>query len=281
MLPRSPTAARARARAVRRALLVLASLCVLAPFLFPFYWMAAGSLKSQVDFMAYPPVWSFRPTLESYHVVLADHAFGRYAVNSTIVAAAATGLGLVFGIPAAYAVARYRQTGLGLILLVTRLAPLVAFLIPFFVLFVRLHLIDTYTGLVATHVLVTLPVVVWMMIGFIEAVPHEIEQAAQVDGATVWTILWRITVPLAAPGIAAAAILAFIFSWNNFLLSVILSGAATRTLPAAIFNFLGYESINWGPLSAAATIITVPVLVLALVVQRYIVRGLVVGGLSA
>jgi multiple sugar transport system permease protein len=272
---------RARARALRRALLFVASVLALAPFLFPFVWMVMGSLKTQVAYMAYPPVWVFRPTFDNYLNVLTQGDFGRYALNSAIVACWATGLGLLFGIPAAYSVARYRRTGLGLILLVARMAPLVAFLIPLFVLYVRLHLVNTYTGLVAAHLLVTLPVVVWMMVGFIEGVPQEIEQAAQIDGATAWGTLWRIVVPLTAPGIAAAAILSFIFSWNNFLVSVVLSGPRTQPLPVAIFNFMGYESISWGPLSAAAAIVTVPVLVLALLAQRHIVQGLASGGVSS
>ncbi len=272
---------RARARMLRRTGLLLASVLLLVPFLFPFAWMVMGSLKTQVDYMAYPPVWTFRPTLENYEQVVTGGDFGRYAVNSTIVASAATIAALLLGIPAAYAIARFRRTGLGLVLMVARMAPLVAFLIPLFVLYVKLHLVNTYTGLVAAHVLITLPVVVWMMVGFIEALPREIEHAAQIDGAGTGGVLWRIVVPLTAPGIAAASILSFIFSWNNFLVSVVLSGNRTQPLTVAIFNYLGYESINWGPLSAAASIVTIPVLLLALVVQRYIVRGLLSGGLGS
>jgi multiple sugar transport system permease protein len=271
---------RRHARFVRRGLLLFAGILVLLPFLFPFLWMLMGSLKTQVDFTAYPPVWAFEPTLDNYRQVLAAQNFGWYALNSTIVAAAATMIALLLGIPAAYAVARYRRTGLGMLLLGVRMAPLVAFLIPLFVLYVNWHLVNTYAGLIAAHVLVTLPIVVWMMVGFIEAFPRDIEDAARIDGAGAGSVLWRIVVPLTMPGIAAASILSFIFSWNNFLLSVVLSGAQTQPLTVAIFNFLGYESINWGPLSAAASIVTVPVLVLALFVQRYIVRGLLSGGLA-
>lgn len=271
---------RRQARLVRRGVLLVAGILVLVPFLFPFLWMLMGSLKTQVDFTAYPPVWAFAPTFDNYREVLAAQNFGWYALNSTIVATAATFIALLLGIPAAYAVARYRLTGLGMLLLGVRMAPLVAFLIPLFVLYVNWHLVNTYAGLIAAHVLVTLPIVVWMMVGFIEALPRELEDAARIDGAGPGGVLWRIVVPLTMPGIAAASILGFIFSWNNFLLSVVLSGARTQPLTVAIFNFLGYESINWGPLSAAASIVTVPVLVLALFVQRYIVRGLLTGGVA-
>lgn len=271
---------RRRARVLRKLALLLVSLLILAPFLFPFAWMVMGSLKTQIEFTAYPPVWTFSPTLDNYQQVLTSGNFGWYTLNSTIIAGAATILSLLVGLPAAYVVARYRRSGLGVLLLVARMAPLVAFLIPLFVMYVKLHLVDTYAGLIAAHILVTLPLVVWMMVGFIEALPREIEEAARIDGAGMMSVLWRIVVPLTAPGTAAASILSFIFSWNNFLVSVVLSGSQTEPLTAAIFNYLGYESINWGPLCAAAAIVTVPVLVLGLVVQRYIVSGLVTGSVN-
>ncbi len=273
-------AARPATHTFRRLALCLVALLVLAPFLFPFLWMLMGAFKNEVDYMAFPPVWFFPPTLENFRQVLVDNNFGSYTLNSTIVAVLSTGLALLFGIPAAYAVARYRRSGMALVILTARMAPGIAFLIPWFVLFVELHLTDTYTALVATHLIVTLPIVLWMMIGFIEGVPKDIELAALVDGCTVWGVLLRVVVPLTLPGIAAAGILGFIFSWNNFLFSVVLAGEATKTLPVAVFTFMGYQSISWGPLSAAASLITLPVLILALMVQKYIVQGLAAGGVS-
>ncbi len=271
---------RAAMRALRRALVFLVSLLVLVPFLFPFLWMLMGSLKHEVDYMAIPPVWLFVPTLENYRQVLVDSNFFNYTLNSAIVAFFSTGLALLLGIPAAYSVARYRRNGFALLILAARMAPGIAFLIPWFVLFVKVHLTDTYVALISTHLIVTLPIVLWMMIGFIEGVHEDIEAAALVDGCTVWGALFRVVVPLILPGIAASGILGFIFSWNNFLFSVVLAGETTKTLPVAVFNFMGYESINWGPLSAAAVIITLPVLVLALSVQKYIVQGLAAGGVN-
>ncbi len=266
--------------ALRKTFLFLLGVLVLIPFLFPFIWMILGSFKEEVDFMAYPPVWIFKPTLENYRNVFVENDFGTFAINSTIVAALTTFFGLLFGIPGAYAVARYKRTGFALLVLAARMAPGVAFLLPWFVLFVQLKLINTYFALVTTHLIFTLPLVLWMMIGFIEAIPREIEQAAMVDGCTVWGSLFRVVIPLTVPGIAASGILCFIFSWNNFLFSVVLAGESTETLPVAVFNFIGYQSISWGPLSAAASIITLPVLILALMVQKYIVQGLAAGGIS-
>jgi multiple sugar transport system permease protein len=258
---------------------IAAWLIVLA-FMLPFAWMVLGSFKTTLDFMAYPPVFIFRPTLENYRQVFADNAFLRYLLNSTIVASGATLGGLLLGIPAAYALARWRQTAMGVLLLAARMAPGIAFLIPLFVMFLQFHLVGSYTSLILSHLIFTLPLTVWMMVGFVEAVPRDIDQAAQIDGCSVIGVIVRIIVPLTAQGIAATSILAFIASWNNFLFALVLSNERTKTLPVAVLGYIGYNSIQWGTLMAAATFITLPVLVLALCVQRYIVRGLVSGAVS-
>lgn len=269
-----------RAARFRRAGHAVFAWVVVLAMLSPFLWMALGSFKTARDFLAYPPVWVFRPTLDNYTKVFADNAFLRYVLNSIIVAAGATGLALLLGIPGAYALARWRRSAMGVLLLTARMAPGIAFLIPIFVACLELHLVGGYTSLIASHLIFTLPLAVWMMVGFIEAVPIEIEQAALIDGCSIPGALWRIVVPLTRQGIAATAILAFIASWNNFLFALVLSNDATKTLPVAVLAYIGYNSIEWGPLMAAASIITVPVLVLALCVQRYIVRGLVSGAVT-
>jgi len=269
-----------RRASLRRLGLVLAAWVVVAAFLAPLAWMVLGSFKTTVDFLAYPPVWLFPPTLGNYANVFADNNFPGYMLNSTIVAAGATLLALFLGIPAAYSVARWRRTALGMLLLAARMAPGIAFLIPLFVMFLSLHLVGSYVSLIASHLIFTLPLTVWMMVGFIEAVPLEIEQAARIDGCTVVGVLFRIVAPLTAQGIAATAILAFISSWNNFLFALVLSNEHTKTLPVAVLGYIGYNSIQWGTLMAAATLITLPVLVLALCVQRYIVRGLIAGAVA-
>lgn len=264
----------------RRLALTIAGWTVTFALVAPFLWMVMGSLKSTVDFLAYPPVFVFAPTLDNYRQVLADNSFARYALNSTIVAVGATGIGLLLGVPAAYALARYRRTAIGIVLLMARMAPGIAFLIPLFVMFLKLHLVGSYLSLIASHLIFTLPLTVWMMVGFIEAVPIEIEKAALIDGCSLIGVLLRIIVPLTAQGIAATGILAFIASWNNFLFALVLANEETKTLPVAVLGYIGYNSIQWGTLMAAATLITLPVLALALCVQRYIVRGLVAGAVT-
>jgi multiple sugar transport system permease protein len=267
-------------RRLHQAALVVAGWLVVGAFLAPLAWMVLGSFKTTVDFLAYPPVLLFRPTLANYAKVFADNNFPRYVINSAVVAGAATLIGLLLGLPAAYALARYRRTAVGVVLLAARMAPGIAFLIPLFVMFLSLHMVGGYTSLIASHLIFTLPLTVWLMVGFIESIPREIEQAALIDGYRMTGVLIRIVVPLTAQGIAATAILAFIASWNNFLFALVLSNDRTKTLPVAVLGYIGYNSIEWGTLMAAATFITLPVLVLALCVQRYIVRGLVAGAVS-
>jgi multiple sugar transport system permease protein len=265
---------------VRRAgfwLLLLASLAFL---LFPLVWMALGSFKTQVDFMAYPPKWWFSPTLANYEKVLGGNDFLRFALNSLIIAVGSTLLSLVLGTPAAYGIARYRQTRLGMALLSARMAPGIAFLIPWFILFSKLRMVDTYPAVMLTHMVVVLPLVIWVLVGFFEEVPAELEDAGRIDGCTRLGVLARIALPLARPGLVAAAILGVISSWNNFIFSLVIAGNTTRTLPVAIFNFVSYDSLNWGGLTAASTIITLPVLVMAFFVQKHIVHGLTFGALK-
>lgn len=253
---------------------------ILLPFLFPLAWMLLSSLKTQVQNTAYPPVWVFTPTLNNYREVFIKNPFFTFTLNSMVVAAGSTGLALILGLPAAYAVARFKQTGIALAVLTARMAPGIAYLIPWFILFTKLKMIDTYTALILTHLIVALPLVLWVMIGFFEDVPGELIEAARIDGCSNFSAFFRVALPLVKPGIVATSILSFIFSWNNFLFSLIIAGYKTRTLPIAVYNFLSYEEINWGGLTAAATIITLPVLVLSLFIQKHIVRGLTFGAVK-
>jgi multiple sugar transport system permease protein len=269
-----------RTSRARKFAVAAAAWLLVGAFMLPFLWMLLGSFKTTVDFLSYPPTWLFQPTLENYRQVFADNAFVRYLLNSLLVAAGATIVGLVLGIPAAYALARWRRTAMGIALLAARMAPGIAFLIPLFVLFLQLHLVGSYVSLIASHLIFTLPLTVWLMVGFIEAVPVEIEQSALIEGCSVPGVLLRVVVPLTAQGIAATSILSFISSWNNFLFALVLANEQTKTLPVAVLGYIGYTSIQWGTLMAASCIITTPVLVLALCVQKYIVRGLVAGAVS-
>ena len=253
----------------------------MAPTVFVFYWMLTLSLKPQIEATAYPPSFvRFSVTLAGYREVFTKYPFFLYTWNSLVVATGCTLLGLAVGLPAAYSIARWRQQRLAVVILVARIIPGIAYLIPWYIFFRQLRMVDTYGALILTHLIVGLPIIIWVMISFFEDVPGDLEDAGLIDGCSYFGVFWRIALPLVKPGIVATAILSFVFSWNNFLFSVILAGRETRTLPIAVYNMISYEEINWGTLAAAATLITLPVLLVALVAQRHIVTGLTFGAVK-
>ena len=275
----STTTDRQRPR-LRSILFYVLVLVVLAAYLFPFYWMVLSSLKTQIQNIAFPPQFLFTPTLENYQSVFVNNPFFLFLWNSLVIGAGSTLLGLVLGLPAAYGIARFQKSGVALGFLIARIAPGISYLVPWFIIFSDLHLVGSYTALILSHLTVGLPLIVWIMIGFFEDVPQELEDAAFIDGANRFEIFLKVALPIVKPGIATAGILSFIQSWNTFMYSVVLSNSETRTLPVAVFGFLSYGGFDWGSLTAAATIITLPVMVLTLLIQRHIVAGLSMGSVK-
>ena len=254
------------------------ALCV--PPLFVFVWMIMTGLKTGVQNIAYPPQFLFPPTLENFKAVFQQHNFLRYLMNSLIIATFSTGLSLVLGLPAAYSIAKYRQSKIGIMILLARMTPFVSYLLPWYIIFRYLRLIDTYTALTLTHLIITLPMVAWLMVAFFENVPAELEDAAMIDGCSRLRSFLIIVLPLVRNGIATSAIMSFIFSWNQFLFSLILSGPKTKTVPVAVYNFISYGKIDWAGIGAAATLIVLPVSVFAFFVRKTIVQGLTMGALK-
>jgi multiple sugar transport system permease protein len=250
-------------------------------YLFPFYWMVLSSLKTQIQNDASPPLFWFPVTFSNYYSVFANNPFALYLWNSLLIGVGSTALGLILGVPAAYGIARFEQRGTALGVLIARITPGISYLVPWFILFSQVHMIGSYSALMLSHLTVGLPLIIWILIGFFEDMPVELEEAGRIDGANRLQVLLRIAVPMVRPGIAAAAILSFIQSWNTFMYSVVLSNSETRTLPVAVFGFLSYGGFDWGGLTAAATVITLPVMVMALLIQRHIVSGLAVGGVKS
>jgi multiple sugar transport system permease protein len=272
---------RARASRTVKSILFYAGAFVLcAPPLFVFVWMILTGLKTGVQNISYPPQFIFLPTLENFRAVFQQYNFFRYLVNSLIIATLATGTSLILGLPAAYSIAKYRQGKIGILILVARMTPFVSFLLPWYIIFRYLGLIDTYTALTITHLIITMPMVIWLMVSFFESMPGELEDAAMIDGCSRWQSFIRIVLPLMRNGIATAAIMSFIFSWNQFLFSLILSGPKTKTVPVAVYNFISYGKIDWAGIGAAATLIVLPVSVFAFFVRKSIVQGLTMGALK-
>jgi multiple sugar transport system permease protein len=253
---------------------------ILLAVCFPIIWMVLASFKTQVQIQSTKNLFVFVPTLRNYPAVFKHYNFFKPILNSFIVAAGSTLIGLFIGLPASYAIARYRQKTFGMLILVIRFLPGITFLIPWFTIFSRIGLIDTFLALILSHLLINLPFIIWLMVPFFEAMPKELEESARVDGCYTITSFRRITLPLASPGIITGALLSFVFSWNNFVFSMVLCGGRTKTLPLAVFNFVSYALIDWGALMAASVTITLPVLVIAFVTQRYIIQGLTAGAVK-
>ncbi len=259
----------------------LSVVVMVSPALLVFLWMISLSLKNELDNTAFPPVFiPSPPTFANYLDVFEKNNFLLYFWNSVLVTGGAVLIGLIVGVPAGYGIARSKAYRTAVMILIARMTPALSYLIPMFLVFQILGLIGSISALLITHLVITVPVIVWVMIGYFEGIPQELEDAAYVDGATLWQSFRYIALPLARPGIMVGAILAFIFSWNNFVFSVVLGGKNSRTLPSAVYNSLTFEQISWGPLAAAALLVTLPVIILTIVAQREIVAGLSAGGLK-
>jgi multiple sugar transport system permease protein len=256
--------------------LIVAGVIIMAPVV----WMALSALKPSFEVTAYPPTLLFSPTAENYAQLFKTTPFFSYGVNSLIVTLGSAGLGLLFGIPAAFAVSWTRISWPAILTLAARMAPGTLFLLPWYVMFRQVGMIGSYTALILSHAVITLPIVIWVLLPSFDNIPRSVFEAAQVDGCSVTRILWRIALPLVGSGIAVAAILAFVFSWNYFLFALVLSNGDSKTLIAAAFNFVGEGSTQWGVLMAAATLIALPPLVLAALVQRWLVSGLTLGAVK-
>jgi len=252
--------------------------------LFPILWMVLSSFKPPDVVQAIPPVWSFTPTLQNYNDALNGTAsMGTLITHSFAVAVLTTLLTLATGLPAAYALTRVRFRGrrfVGNWILSTIMFPPVVSAIPVFIIVGRLGLMDTYPALVIPYAAFNLPIIIWMLRSFVQQIPQEIEEAALIDGASHLMIVQRVILPLIAPGLAAAGILCFLFSWNEFLFALTLTRSAVKTAPVGISQFTGMYGTQWGDLTAASTVIAAPVLVMTLILRRRIVQGLTFGAVK-
>ncbi|MCL2000696.1 MAG: carbohydrate ABC transporter permease, partial [Planctomycetes bacterium] len=208
-------------------------LCVFF-FLLPLLWMLLNAFKTPLQIVELPPKLIFKPTWENFENVFRSQNFLAYIRNSLIIAGGSTILGLILGLPAAFSIASYKQKKLAVFILMSRMVPGITFLLPLFIMFRAMRLVDTYTSLILSHLLVGLPFIVWVMVPFFESIPKDLMDAARVDGCSIFQTFLRIIIPISLPGVVTAGILAFIFSWNNFMFSVVLASNKTKTVPVAI-----------------------------------------------
>ncbi len=261
---------------------ILGTLLLVAAFLFPVYWLVTLSFKTADQITTATPQWFFSPTLGNYRDVLSSGFFTNL-LNSLFVGVVSTVLALVVGCSIAYPIARFRLRGSDSIMfwiLSLWMLPPVVIVVPLYILYSNLGLLQTYWSLILTYTLMNVPLIVWIMHSFFKQFPLELEEAAQVDGASAPRIVLQIVLPLSAPGVVAAGLLSFIFAWNEFLFGNVLSGPGTQTGPPALTRFSSSMTVQWGQVGAAGTLLLLVAFLLALSVQRHLVRGLTLGAVK-
>ena len=262
---------------LNRGLIYLVVILAVVLSIFPIVYLLVTSFKPPELTFVVPPVWIFKPTLQNYQEVFAGGTFVKYFLNSLVIALGTTGLALILGSFAGYGFSRFRFRGSGwmrLGSLVPQMLPPITIIVPLYVLFNSMDLTDSRLALIISYLTFSIPLSIWMMTGFFADVPEELEESAMIDGCTRLGAFFRVSVPIVAPGLAATAILSFIYCWNEFLYAVILTGRDARTLPVTITSFMTNKAILWGRIAAAGSLVLVPVLIFALLAQRYLVRGL-------
>lgn len=252
--------------------------------LFPIYWMVTTGLKVRSSIMNLPPDWIFfEVTTQHYRELIFDLGFQQFLFNSFFVSVSVVLLSLILAVPAAYSLSRLDVPAghhFSFYILSTRMIPPLAILVPLFVFYQRAGLTDSRLGLIIAHFLLTLPLMVWIIKGFIDDIPEILEESAMIDGCNRIQAFRVVILPLIKPGLAAAAFISFIFSWNDFQLALVLVGGSQRTAPLVIQSAMGYLEINWGMLGAAGTITVLPVVIISLLIRDYLVEGMTMGAVK-
>lgn len=268
---------------VKKIVFVLITVIIFGFVLFPPIVLFLTSIKTELDALSFPPKWIFQPTLQNYVDIFKSSPLIRFLLNSIIVASTNTVLSLGLGSLTAYGLARFKFRGsenLSFWILSIRMMPPVATIIPIYIIMKKVRLLDTPWALIIIYLSFNLPFVVWMMKGFFEDIPRAIEESALIDGCSEFAVFRKIALPLVAPGLAATAVLIFIFSWNEFLFALILTGTRAVTLPVGIIGFMKETGINWGYMAAGGMLALVPVVIFTIIVQKHLVKGLTMGALK-
>jgi glycerol transport system permease protein len=257
--------------------------------LFPIYWMVLVSARSRVELFDSPTLIQTSFYAQNYIKPLTNPTFQRYLLNSLIIASSNAALVAFLALTATYALSRWRLKGSDSIFFWTitnRMAPPAAFMLPLFLLFTRVirigtwSLFDTRIGLILLYCVFNLPFAIWLLKGIIDGIPTELDEAAEVDGASIATVLWKVIVPLAAPGIAITAVLSWVFAWNEYLFAATLTSVRARTVTTGLAEFVTVTGTNWGEMAAISVVSLLPALIFLALVQRYIVMGLTFGAVK-
>lgn len=269
-----------RRRRLSAALITAGTVAIVVVFMFPIYWIVTMAFKSFLLATQIPPAWFFVPTLDNFQGLFRSEGFGRPLMNSVVIAMAATAISLALGIPAAYAFARFHFRLKGpaeFFVLFVRMLPTFALVVPLFVLLSQARWLGPHGSVIFAHTLIGVPLVVWLLRSYFATVSPDLEHAAMLDGCSRIGALIHVTLPLSAPGIVAAGVLAFIGSWNDFVYALILGGETAKTMPVTLAGLITQIRAEWGFLAAGGTLTMAPVLVIALLVRRYFLSGLAFG----
>jgi multiple sugar transport system permease protein len=269
-------------RAVGHFFVYLGLAAALVFFLGPFFWILTTSLKGNEDFFAFPPVWvPAEPSLKHYAALFTRSSGARYFTNSMVISTLSMFAALAVSLPTAYSIARWRFGGgfLSIFLLVLRMLPAIALIIPIYIVYRTLGMTNNYLGLVIVYTVLYIPFAVWLLVGFLRDFPVEIEEAAMIDGCSRLRALAQVVVPIIAPGMAVVALFSFIATWNEFLFAIVLTGIETKTMMVLVTSFTsGGTDMFYGEASASVVLGVLPAFAVAFMLQRYLVKGLALGG---
>lgn len=245
--------------------------------LFPLLWMLLGSFKHNMEIIDPNKILSLNFTLDNYRKILNSGGFVKPLLNSVCLTGISTVASLMIGLPAAYSFARFKMQKASQMVLIIRMIPNMAFMLPWFIMFRTMGIVKTHFGLILAFTVSSLPLIVWIMMPCFEAIPEDIMESARVDGASEFRTFCKIIIPIAAPSIMTTAIMTIIGVWNNFLFVMVLGDASQRTLPMQLMNFIGESNTEWGKLLAGAAVVTSPIIIISIVMQKYIVNGVTAG----
>lgn len=258
-------------------------LLVTAAALVPFIWLVMTAFKERTDVLSPIPKLLFTPTLSNFYQAFVVGEFDTYLKNSLITAVGSVTFCLIIGLPAAYAFSRFRVFGekhLYFYVLSTRMAPAIALVLPLYMFFQGLGLLGTVWGVMIAHTAVNLALVIYLMHNFFDDIPKDLDEVALTEGATEWQVFLRVVLPLARPGIAVTVVIAFLFSWNEFLFAFMIGGSGASTLPAGFPGLVTPLGTYWGQLAAVSVVVSIPVLLMVVFIQRHLARGLTFGAVK-
>ena len=271
-----------RRKDVRLGFRYLLALALVVVFVFPVYWLFIISFKTPDEIFAFPPVWYPESIQFANYKVLFKDGDAATVGNSLILATVSTFFAMILGTIAAYSLVRFKTGGenLAVWIISQRMMPPVAIVFPVFLLYVWLGWVDSYTGLIVLYTAFSLPYVIWMMRGYIEDIPLELEESALVDGCTRWEVLWKVVLPMARSGLFATAVFTFIFAWNDFLFALVLTRTEVTTYTVQVTHYFGGQSNFWAKIAAMSVLGTIPVFITVAIMQRFLVRGISMGAVK-